>query len=126
VIKEVIKHDQITEAIINSQTYDITKENNLAVRNAIDDISKVSFLLSHILIKTGEILDVGDKGLYTVRSGDTMSQIAERYGFTTQQLLKYNTWLIDDGRVTFEQDKVLIETDATNLNQFYNTIARIF
>jgi hypothetical protein len=83
IVKEAIKHNQLTKLTLNNQTYDITKENDLAVRNAIDNIPKVSFLLSHILIKTGEILDIGEYGLYEVKSGDTMSQIAERYGFTT-------------------------------------------
>jgi LysM repeat protein len=115
IVQEIEKRDELTRLTLNSQTYDITKENDLVIRNAIDDIPKVSFLLSHILIKTGEILDIGDKGLYKVVSGDTMSQIAERYGLTTQQLLKYNTWLIDDGRLTFDQNKVLIEIDASNL-----------
>jgi hypothetical protein len=51
------------------------------VRNTIFDIPKVSFLLSHILIKVGDILDIGDKGLYEVVkfisddgwSGDTLT-----------------------------------------------------
>lgn len=99
---------QVTKIDIGSITYDITQGDNLLVRNAIFDIPKVSFLLSHILIKVGDILDIGDKGLYEVVSDDTMSELAEKFGMTTQQLLSYNTWLIDEGRVEFDQDKVLV------------------
>jgi LysM repeat protein len=121
-IKAVSEYDQITQVTINSQIYNIVKEDNLAIRNAIDDIPAVSFLLSNILIKVGEKLDVGEHGIYTVVSGDTMSQIAERYGFTTQELLKYNAWLIDDGRVKFNQNKVLIEVDADGLTNKNHTL----
>ena len=105
-----------TQVEINTQTYNVVSEDNkLLIRNAIDDIPKVSFLLSHIDIKVGDILDIGDQGLYTVKGGDTMSQVAEAHGMTTQALLKLNTWLIDEGKVHFDQDKVLVETDASNL-----------
>ncbi|MDY0194419.1 MAG: LysM domain-containing protein [Aliarcobacter butzleri] len=122
IIQEVTKHDQIKQLSLNSQTYNIVKEDNLIVRNAIEHIPTVSFLLSNILIRTNEILDIGEHGLYKVKSGDTMSEIAQSFGFTTQQLLKYNTWLIDEGRVSFNQDKVLIETDATILNVKNHTL----
>lgn len=79
-------------------------------------------MLSHILIKSGEVLDIGDQGLYTVKSGDTMSEIAASIGMTTQQLLKLNTWLIDEGRVDFDQNKVLVETDAKNLTNKEHTL----
>ena len=115
-VKEVTKHEKIKQITLNTQTYNVVSEDNkLLIRNAIDDIPKVSFLLSHIDIKGGDILDIGDQGLYTVKDGDTMSQIAEAHGMTTQALLKLNTWLIDEGRVSFDQDKVLVETDASNL-----------
>lgn len=94
-----------TQVEINTQTYDVVSENNkLLIRNAIDDIPKVSFLLSHIDIDVGDILDIGDQGLYTVKGGDTMSQVAEAHGMTTQALLKLNTWLIDEGKVHFDQN----------------------
>ena len=108
---------------LNNQTYNIASDNNnLLVRNAIDSIPTVSFLLSHIDIKSGEVLDIGNKGLYTIKSGDTMSEIAESKGMTTQELLKLNTWLIDDGRVSFNQKKVLVDVNAnflTNKNHVY-------
>ena len=105
VVKEVTKHEKIKEIELNTQTYDVVNEDNkLLIRNAIDDIPKVSFLLSHIDIDVGDILDIGDQGLYSVKGGDTMSQIAEAHGMSTQALLKLNTWLIDEGKVHFDQN----------------------
>ena len=95
---------EIKQLTLNAQTYNVVDEDNkLLIRNAIEDIPKVSFLLSHILIKPDEILDVGDQGVYTIKCGDTMSQIAEAYGMSTKELLKLNTWLIDEGKVHFDQ-----------------------
>ncbi|MFA6757425.1 MAG: LysM domain-containing protein, partial [Sulfurospirillaceae bacterium] len=94
-VETILKETTVEKLSLNSQTYNIVKEDNLIVRNAIEHIPTVSFLLSNILIRTNEILDVGEHGLYKVNSDDTMSEIAQRFGFTTQQLLKYNTWLID-------------------------------
>ena len=123
IVDDLLTNRQQIEVVsINSTTYDITKSDNLLVRNAIFDIPKVSFLLSHILIKVGEVLDIGDQGLYTVKSGDTMSELAEHFGMTTQELLSYNTWLIDEGRVDFDQDKVLIKIDATDLTNKDHTL----
>ena len=70
-------------ATINSQTYNIKELSNLELRNAIENIPQVSFLLSHILIKVGEYLDLGEKGIYKVKSGDTLSVIAQKkwYGY---------------------------------------------
>ncbi len=79
---------------INNQTFNITQANNLTVRNAIDDIPAVSLLLTHIIIKPREKLDLGSRGIYTVQSGDTLSQIAQRNGFSTKELLKRNSWFI--------------------------------
>ena len=95
---------EIKQLTLNAQTYNVVDEDNkLLIRNAIEDIPKVSFLLSHILIKVGEVLDIGDQGVYTIKRGDTMSQIAEAYGMSTKELLKLNTWLIDEGKVHFDQ-----------------------
>jgi len=115
-VTRILENTPAQKITLNTQTYNIkSSNNNLLVRNAIDNIPTVSFLLSQIDIKAGEILDIGNQGLYTIKGGDTMSQIAETKGMTTQALLKLNTWLIDKGRVSFNQDKILIETDASNL-----------
>ncbi|MSN96592.1 VWA domain-containing protein [Campylobacter sp. FMV-PI01] len=116
IIKEVIKHKEIKTLTLNSQTYNIKSLSNLELRNAIlyDYIPNVSFLLSNISIKSGESIDLGEKGLYKVKSGDTLSTIAEKNGLITKELLKLNPHLIDEGRVNFLQDKVLITIDNTS------------
>ncbi|MDD7423154.1 MAG: hypothetical protein PUK41_07345, partial [Campylobacter hominis] len=55
IIAETTKVQTLT---INSQTYNIKELSNLELRNAIENIPQVSFLLSHILIKVGEYLDL--------------------------------------------------------------------
>lgn len=107
----------IPTVTLNSHTYDIKNLSNLEIRNAIDKIPKASFLLSNILIRTGEELDLGSKGIYKVKSGDTLSTIAQRNGMVTKELLKLNTWLVDEGRVSFLQNKVLVESNILELNE---------
>ncbi|WP_459881139.1 LysM peptidoglycan-binding domain-containing protein [Campylobacter concisus] len=102
--------DQIT---LNSQTYDVKKLPNDQIVRAIEDIPEVSFLLSNILIKPGEKLNLGDKGEYVVKKGDTLSQIAEKYGFKTKELVLLNRYLVNEGRIKFSQDSILIQTDKT-------------
>ncbi|WP_298791232.1 LysM peptidoglycan-binding domain-containing protein [uncultured Campylobacter sp.] len=107
----------IPTVTLNSHTYDIRNLSNLEIRNAIDKIPQVSFLLSNILIRTGEELDLGSKGIYKVKSGDTLSTIAQRNGMVTKELLKLNTWLADEGRVKFLKNKVLVESNILELNE---------
>ena len=107
----------IPTVTLNSHTYDIRNLSNLEIRNAIDKIPKASFLLSNILIRTGEELDLGSKGIYKVKSGDTLSTIAQRNGMVTKELLKLNTWLVDEGRVKFLKNKVLVESNILELNE---------
>lgn len=107
----------IPTVTLNSHTYNIRNLSNLEIRNAIDKIPQASFLLSNILIRTGEELDLGSKGIYKVKSGDTLSTIAQRNGMVTKELLKLNTWLVDEGRVSFLQNKVLVESNILELNE---------
>lgn len=81
----------IPTVTLNSYTYDIRNLSNLEIRNAINKIPPVSFLLSDILIRTGEELDLGSKGIHKVKSGDTLSTIAQRNGMVTKELIKLNT-----------------------------------
>ena len=96
IIEEIVKHDKIKTITLNSQTYNIQQLSNLELRNAIDYIPKVSLLLSNILIKAGETIDLGTKGLYKVKSGDTLSTIAQNNKLITKDLLKLNPHLIDN------------------------------
>ena len=119
IIAETTKVQTLT---INSQTYNIKELSNLELRNAIENIPQISFLLSHILIKVGEYLDLGEKGIYKVKSGDTLSVIAQKNGMVTKDLVKLNPWLCDEGRIKFNQNKVLIEGDPLNLSNTNHTL----
>ena len=111
----------IPTVILNSHTYNIRNLSNLEIRNAIDKIPPVSLLLSDILIRTGEEqLDLGSKGMYKVKSGDTFSTIAQRSGMVTKELLKLNTWLADEGRVKFLKNNILVESNILALNEIYH------
>lgn len=107
----------IPTVTLNSHTYNIRNLSNLEIRNAIDKIPPVSFLLSDILIRTGEELDLGSKGMYKVKSGDTLSTIAQRNGMVTKELLKLNTWLADECRVKFLKNNILVESNILALNE---------
>ena len=122
IIQAVMKHDEIQTLTINSQTYNIKELSNLELRNAIENIPQVSFLLSHILIKVGEYLDLGEKGIYKIKSGDTLSTIAQRNGMVTKDLVRLNSWLCDEGRIKFNQNKVLIEGNPLNLSNTNHTL----
>ena len=111
----------IPTVILNSHTYNIRNLSNLEIRNAIDKIPPVSLLLSDILIRTGEEqLDLGSKGMYKVKSGDTFSTIAQRSGMVIKELLKLNTWLADEGRVKFLKNNILVESNILALNEIYH------
>jgi LysM repeat protein len=114
IAQELSTRNEITKLTLNSQTYNITQENNISLRDNIDNISSASFLLSNILIKKGEALDIGEDNLYIIKQGDVFSKIAQSHNLTTKELLKSNTWLIDEGRVTFNQNRILIETNDIN------------
>lgn len=55
-VEVITQETQADKLTLNNHTYDITTADDLAVRNAIDSIPKVSFLLSNILIKSGDTL----------------------------------------------------------------------
>ena len=122
IIQTVIKHDEIETLTINSQTYNIKNLSNLELRNAIENIPQVSFLLSRILIKVGEYLDLGEKGIYKIKSGDTLSTIAQKNGMVTKDLVRLNSWLCDEGRIKFNQNKVLIEGNPLDLSNKNHTL----
>jgi|GEM_PF-6061374 len=106
----------IEHLALNDRTYDVKQLSNLQIRNIIDKISEVSFLLSNILIRPGEKLDLGEGRIYTVKRGDTLSQIAARYGLKTKDVVMKNMYLVDEGRIKFQQDSILIQTNAYEMN----------
>nr|WP_323874605.1 LysM domain-containing protein [Campylobacter massiliensis] len=55
--------------------------------------------------------------MYKVKSGDTLSTIAQKNGMATKGLLKLNTWLADEVRVSFLQNKVSVESNILKINE---------
>ncbi|MDD3009480.1 MAG: LysM peptidoglycan-binding domain-containing protein [Arcobacter sp.] len=118
-LNETLKNNDIDKATINDIVYikqDLTNQTSLQIRNLLTDINSVNILLSNVLIKIDEKLDLGEKGIYTVKSGDTFSQIANNNGFTTKELLEKNTWLIDENRITFNTPSEILVNQTANLN----------
>lgn len=111
-----IKTDKVQIDDIVYIKQDLTNQTSLQIRNLLTDINSVNILLSNVLIKTDEKLDLGEKGIYTVKSGDTFSQIANNNGLTTKELLESNTWLIDDNRITFNTPSEILVNQTANLN----------
>ena len=123
IIEDILKNrNEIKEVEVQGTTYNIKSLSNLQIRNALDFIPKVSFLLSNILIKVGEYLDLGEKGIYKIKSGDTLSVIAQKNGMVTKDLVRLNSWLCDEGRIKFNQNKVLIEGNPLNLSNTNHTL----
>ena len=122
-VNEIFSMDEIDTLTLDNQTYNIKNLSNLQIRNALDYIPEVSFLLSNINLPTKEI-DLGAKGIYQVKSGETLSQIAQNNNMTTKDLVKLNTWLIDENRVKFLQDKILVDTtlSESELNNKNHTL----
>ena len=114
----LLKKD-INQITINNHTADVATPTNLQLRNALTSIDDYQFLLSNILIKSGEKLDMGAAGVITVSSGDTLSQLAVQHlggnaVDATREAVLLNPWLADYGRIKFSDDinKVLIKDGA--------------
>ena len=122
-IEKVFEMKEIQTLTIDNQTYNIKNLSNLQILNALDSIPEVSFLLSTINLPITEI-DLGEKGTYQVKQGDTLSQIAQDNNMTTKELVKLNTWLLDENRVKFLQDKILVDTtlSESELNNKNHTL----
>ncbi|MGE3612537.1 MAG: calcium-binding protein [Sulfurimonas sp.] len=119
----IFKNTDADKLTLNNQTFDIRNLTPIQLRNAIDGIDKVSFLLSNILIKVGEKIDIGNGGVYTVKSGDTLSVIAQNNGTVTKDLVKLNPWLFDDNRIEFNYPtKVLVAEGTAISNEINHTI----
>lgn len=119
----IFKNTDADKLTLNNQTFDIRNLSYIQLRNAIDGIDKVSFLLSNILIKVGEKIDIGNGGVYTVKSGDTLSVIAQKNGYVTKDLVKLNPWLFDDNRIQFNYPtKVLVAEGTPISNEINHTI----
>lgn len=122
IIQDVLatKTNYVDKISHNGQTFDIRNLTPIQLRNAIDGIDKVSFLLSNITIKVGEKIDIGNGGVYTVKSGDTLSVIAQNNGTVTKELVKLNPWLFDDNRIQFNYPTKVLVAEGTVISDNNN------
>jgi VCBS repeat-containing protein len=123
------------ELTSKNKTFDVKELTPIELKNAIDDIDEVSFLLSHIVIFPDEIIYSNiplpktekeliamgtlfgeDKPLYKVTSGDTVSEIAEKYDLSTKELLKFNPWIFEQNRIQFDYPKKVLLEENTELS----------
>jgi len=116
----ILKNTQADKLTLNNQPLDIASPTALQLRNALESISDYQFLLSDVLIKPDEMLDMGDAGVVTVSSGDTLSQLAVKYlggnaVDATREAVLLNPWLADEGRINFiaGTDKILLNAGAS-------------
>jgi Ca2+-binding RTX toxin-like protein len=121
ITKDVLANRQnINQVTIGTRTLDIRNLSAIELRNAVSHIDSVSFLLSEINIRVGEKLDMGSYGIYTVKGGDTLSQIAQSHSMTTKQLVELNTWLIDDHRIVFDYPTKVLLDEGTIVSSVAN------
>ena len=120
VAEVIFKNTDADKLTLNNQTFDIRNLTPIQLRNAIDGIDQVSFLLSNILIKVGEKIDIGNGGVYTVKSGDSLSVIAQVNGYVTKDLVQLNTWLIDDNRIKFNYPTKVLVAEGTAISNEIN------
>lgn len=115
-LKDIVKEKPVEKIVLPDRTLIVENLSPIQLRNAIDGIDKVSFLLSNILIKVGEKLDLGSRGVYTVKGGDTLSVIAQKNGFITKQLVALNPWLFDEKRITFNYPTKVLIAEGTPID----------
>jgi hypothetical protein len=113
----IFQKTDATKITVNEKTFDIRDLSVLALRNAVEHIDDVSFLLSDILFHAGEKFDVGAYGTYVATNSDyAVSLIAQKFGMTTKQLVMRNTWLIDDNRIEFIYPKKVLLDEGTKVD----------
>jgi|GEM_PF-6796201 len=137
IIQDILatKTSYVDKMIHSGQTYDIKNLTNTELKNAVENIDDISFLLSNITVFPGEIIYSGEelllddmeinlydnigvgKPLYQVIEGDTISSIAEGYNISIKELVTHNLWLFDKNRIHFQSgEKVLIEENTSISN----------
>ncbi|ULO01546.1 RTX toxin-related calcium-binding protein (peptidase M10 serralysin domains) [Campylobacter sp. RM5004] len=100
------------KASINNVKYDIKQLDNDTLKDIIDYIPSKSFVLTNIKILVGEEILLGDNKKYVVKQGDTIIDIAKANKMSVKSLIKLNPNLIEQGRVKFLEDKVLVEANG--------------
>ena len=122
-IKATLDTDFIHYIIENGKRYAIIKENNtVIIRNNLDKIAPETFVTSHILIKPGEKLQLGNgKDYYEVKVNDTIASIAKSNHMMVKELVTLNPWLADDNRIKFYQNKLIVPNETSLANDTHTS-----
>lgn len=118
----------VNKASINNVKYDIKQLDNDTLKDIIDYIPSKSFVLTNIKILVGEEILLGDNKKYVVKQGDTIIDIAKANKMSVKSLIKLNPNLIEQGRVKFLEDKVLVEAngDLAKIFDYKDFVSRTF
>jgi Ca2+-binding RTX toxin-like protein len=116
----IIKETNPQTLTLNDHTAKVlTSPDLLRLRNSLGAIDDYQFLLSDVLIKPGERLDMGSAGIITVQKDDTLSELAVKHlggsaVDATRRAVLLNPWLADKGRIEFiADDKILLDAEAS-------------
>ncbi|WP_037587614.1 calcium-binding protein [Stenoxybacter acetivorans] len=113
--QDIIDAEAIHYITEDGKTYAIVDGNtSLVIRNNLDKIASESFVISNVLLNSGDKINFGDgRDYYEVKSGDTLYTIAHDNQMTVKQLVEANPWLLDEGRITFYKNHLLLEKGDT-------------
>ena len=95
---------------VNDKSFEIKDANATVVKENLANIPESSVLLSHVNIYPEDQLKINETKTHTVASGDTFSEIAQTNQMSSKALLTENEWLIDEGRIEFQEEKILVNT----------------
>ncbi|EGC16662.1 LysM peptidoglycan-binding domain-containing protein, partial [Kingella denitrificans] len=113
--EQVIDTGKIRTLIVNGETFTIDDAvSSIIIRNNLDKIAPETFVTSHILIKPGEKLQLGNgKDYYEVKANDTIASIAKSNHMMVKELVTLNPWLADDNRIKFYQNKLILPNETS-------------
>ena len=113
--EQVIDTGKIRTLIVNGETFTIDDVvSSIIIRNNLDKIAPETFVTSHILIKPGEKLQLGNgKDYYEVKANDTIAGIAKSNHMMVKELVTLNPWLADDNRIKFYQNKLILPNETS-------------
>ncbi|MGI2030327.1 calcium-binding protein, partial [Endozoicomonas acroporae] len=110
-LKPILSIPEIKYIDNNGQRFAVIEGRNegIVLKNNLHRISSESFVASDVHIEVGEKINLGVKGIHTVKSRETLTSIAHGYGFKVKELVLLNRWLADKGdRFKFYKGRILI------------------
>jgi len=110
----------IEKVEVNHKSFELKDANATVLKENLAHIPESSILLSNVKLYPDDQLNIDEKQKYTVKSGDTFSQIAQDHKTTNKDLLEKNEWLIDEKRIEFQEEKILIDTSEKNSKNLDN------